>query len=73
MLTLKGLRLSKKLIISLSVCLGVIAVILILFWTLFALSTVEVEYHTTTKNLSLSNEEIVEAGKFSYGACVFFD
>ena len=64
---------SKKAIIILSICLSVVAVILILFWTLFALSSVSVKFHTTTKNLTLTEEEIVEAGDFSYGACVFFD
>lgn len=64
---------SKKAIIITSVCVGVVAVVLILFWTLFALSSVTVEFHTTTKNLTLSEEEIVEAGDFSYGACVLFD
>lgn len=64
---------SKKAIIITSVCVGVVAVVLILFWTLFALSSVTVEFHTTTKNLTLSEEEIVEAGDFSYGTCVLFD
>ena len=64
---------SKKAIIILSVCLGVVAVVLILFWTLFALSSVTVKFHTTTKNLTLTEAEIVEAGDFQYGACVFFD
>ena len=64
---------SKKAIIILSICLGVVAVVLILFWTLFALSSVSVKFHTTTKNLTLTEEEIVEAGDFSYGACVLFD
>lgn len=64
---------SKKAIIITSVCVGVVAVVLILFWTLFALSSVTVEFHTTTKNLTLSEEEIVEAGDFSYGASVLFD
>lgn len=50
-----------------------VAVVLILFWTLFALSSVSVKFHTTTKNLLLSEEEIVEAGDFSFGACVIFD
>ena len=64
---------SKKAIISLSVVLGIIAVILILFWTLFALSTVEVDYKTTTSNLNVTDEEIIEAGDFHYGASVIFD
>ncbi len=64
---------SKKAIISLSITLAVIAVILISFWTLFALSSVSVDYKTTTKNLTISNEDIVEAGNFNYGASVLFD
>ena len=64
---------SKKAIIILSICLSVVAVVLILFWTLFALSSVSVKFHTTTKNLTLTEEEIVEAVDFSYCASVFFD
>ena len=63
----------KKAIIILSVVLGVIVTMLILFWTLFALSSVTVKFHTTTKNLALTEAEIVEAGDFSYGASVLFD
>ena len=63
MLTLKGCRLSKKAIISLSIVLGIVAVVLILFWTLFALSTVTVDYKTTTLNLNLTDEEIDKAVK----------
>ncbi len=64
---------SKKLIITLSAVFASIAAILILFWTLFALSSVSVEFHSTTKNLTLTEEEIVDAGDFHYGACVFFE
>lgn len=64
---------SKKAIISLSIVLGIVAVILILFWTLFALSSVSVNFKTTTTNLKLTEEEIVEAGKFNYGASVIFE
>ncbi len=64
---------SKKAIISLSIVLGIVAVILILFWTLFALSTVTVNYKTTTINLNVEDEEIVKAGEFQFGACVLFD
>ena len=52
---------------------SVIAVLLILFWTLFGLSSVSVEFRSTTKNLTISSEEIVEAGGFRYGACVLFE
>ncbi len=50
-----------------------LAVVLILFWTLFALSSVSVKFHSTTINLNLTEEEIVEAGDFRLGACVFFE
>ena len=64
---------SKKWVITLSILFGVVAVILISMWTLFGLSVVSVEYSTTTKNLSVSDSEIVEAGKFRKHACVFFE
>lgn len=64
---------SKKLIITLSVVFSVIAVLLILFWTLFALSSVSVDFKSTTENLNVSSEEIVEAGAFRYGSCVLFE
>ena len=64
---------SKKLIITLSVVFAIVAVFLILCWTLFGLSSVSIEFETTTKNLTLSHDEIVEAGRFRYGASVLFE
>ena len=64
---------SKKLIITLSVVFAIVAVFLILCWTLFGLSSVSIEFETTTKNLTLSDDEIVEAGRFRYGASVLFE
>lgn len=46
---------------------------LILFWTLFGLSGVSVEFHSTTKNLTVGEEEIVESGQFRMHACVLFE
>ncbi len=63
----------KKLIISLSVVFGFIAVLLILFWTLFGLSKVTVSFSTTLENLTATQEEIVNAGKFRKGASVLFE
>ena len=63
----------KKLIISLSVVFGCIALMLILFWTMFGLSKVVVSIDSTTINLKgLSQEEIVDAGKFDKGESVLF-
>ncbi len=65
---------SKKLIITLSIIFSVVAVLLILFWTLFGLSTVTVQFHSTKINLAeVTDQEIVSAGGFRYGACVFFE
>ncbi len=64
---------SKKLIISLSVILCAIVVVLILFWTLFGLSSVTVEFSSTLVNLAVSEEEIINAGNFSYGSSVLFE
>ena len=64
---------SKKLVVSLVCVFVVVAVVLILFWTLFALSSVTVSFQSTLSNLSLTEDEIVEAGQFHYGSCVLFD
>lgn len=64
---------SKKLVISLSILFGLIVVVLILFWTLFGLSSVSVSFDSTIKNLSISENEIIEVGGFRKGACVLFE
>lgn len=64
---------SKKWIISLSVIFGIIAIMLILFWTLFGLSSVSVSFDSTLKNLTVSQEEIVEAGEFKKHVSVLFE
>ena len=46
---------------------------LISLWTLFGLSSVSVEFHSTTQNMNLTENEIVEAGQFTKHACVFFE
>lgn len=46
---------------------------LILFWTLFGLSSISAQIDCTTINLTVSAEEIVEAGEFSKHKCVLFD
>jgi hypothetical protein len=65
--------LKKKLIISLSVVFGFVAVLLILFWTLFGLKTVTVSFSTTLEKLNVTEDEIVEAGQFRMGSCVLFE
>lgn len=63
----------KKLVVTLSVVFFVITVCLVLCWTLFALSSVSVDFESTTKNLTVTEEEIVSAGQFRYGASVLFE
>lgn len=63
----------KKLLITLSILFGFVAVLLILFWTLFGLSSVSVQYHSTKDNLTISNSEIVKAGEFRKHASVLFE
>lgn len=64
---------SKKWIISLSIIFSILAVVLILFWTLFGLSSVTVEFDSTLQNLTVSEQEILDAGEFKYHSCVLFD
>ncbi len=64
---------NKKLIITLSAIVCVVAAVLILFWTLFALSSVSVQFASTTQNFLASQQEIIEAGGFRKGACVLFE
>lgn len=64
---------NKKLVISLSVVFGIFAVVLILLWTLFGLSSVTVKFHSTTKNLSVTEQEIIKVGDFRMHACVLFE
>ena len=62
----------KRIIILSSVLLAVVLIV-ILSSTLFALSSVGVEYRTTTAYLNLySTEEIVKAGDFKIGKNIFF-
>lgn len=63
---------SKKLIITLSSLGAILAIFLVLCWTLFGFSSASVQFHSTTQNLTLTEEEIVEAAKFNYGTSILF-
>ncbi len=52
--------------------MGVIAILVILLFTLFAVRTVKVDYRTSTTQNMPSAEQIVEAGEFSYGTPIMF-
>ncbi len=62
----------KKLLIILSAIGGVVAVFVILCFTLFSLKTVEVDFRTSTTVLTGQAQEIVESGEFGYGGSVLF-
>ncbi len=52
--------------------MGVIAVLVILLFTLFAVRTVKVDYRTSTTQNMPTTEQIIEAGEFSYGTPIMF-
>ena len=63
----------RKRIIILSSVLFAVVLIVVLSSTLFALSSVGVEYRTTTAYLNLySTDDIVSAGEFGFGQNIFF-
>lgn len=64
----------KKIIICISSIVGFIGVIVILFFTLFALNNVSVDFKNETVMFQdeLTQNEIIQAGDFPNGACVFF-
>lgn len=66
-------RMKKRTIISLSIFFGIIALILLSFWTLFGLKSISVDCETTTKNLTVNESEIVEASGLKKGSCVLFE
>ena len=61
----------KKLIIIGSSVVFVVGLIVLLSFTLFALREVRVDYRTSFTQ-DISEEEIIESGKFAYKASVFF-
>ena len=65
---------TKKLkwIISLSVILTFVILIITLSFTVFSLKTVELDFRTSLSNVTFSEEEIIEEGKFNRGQPVFF-
>lgn len=64
----------KKSIIWIGSIVGFLAVIVVLCFTLFALDKISVDFknETTVFNSQLKQQEIMESGEFSTGACVFF-
>lgn len=61
----------KKIIISLSILLGVIATALTLCFTVFTVKTVDIDFRTST-SLEWSTEELIETAEIQNGQCVLF-
>ena len=61
---------NKRLAIFLTICVF-LAVIVVLTRTIFTLKTVDVQFMSTTQNITNTNSQIVESGKFKYGESVF--
>ena len=62
----------KKWIIAGSVIGGILITLIVLTFTLFALKKVEVNYKSSTVNLSCTTEEIMDSAGIDYGGTVFF-
>lgn len=63
---------SKIIIIVSSVIVGLIALIVLFSFTLFAVRKVEVDYKSSTLNLTATQQEIVENSGIKQGGSVFF-
>ncbi len=61
-----------KLIILLSIFIFIIGVILILMWTVFALSSVSVDFRYAVDDSETLQTEIINSAEFDYGQSVFF-
>lgn len=61
----------KKLVISLSVLLGLVAIALTLCFTVFTVKTIDIDFRTSTQR-QWNEEEIIESGKIKKGKCVLF-
>ncbi|MCI8554965.1 MAG: FtsQ-type POTRA domain-containing protein [Clostridia bacterium] len=63
---------AKKIIIALSGVLSILILLIILCFTAFSLKTVKIDFRTSLENITLSEKEILESGKFKKGGSVFF-
>lgn len=63
---------AKKIIIALSGVLSILTLLIILCFTAFSLKTVKIDFRTSLENITVSEKEILESGKFKKGGSVFF-
>lgn len=65
-------RKKRLIIIFGSVLVGVIALIILLSFTLFSLRKIEVDFRTSTLNLDVTQEKIIENSGIGRGGSIFF-
>lgn len=65
-------RKKKIIIISSSVIVGILALFILLAFTLFAVRTIDVDFKSSRENFTSANEEIVEASGIRNGGSVLF-
>lgn len=62
---------NKKLVISLSVILGIILTIIILCFTVFTVKSIDIDFRTSTKE-NWEESEMIENSQIPYGKCLLF-
>lgn len=62
----------KGWLIVLGVTVAIVVLFVILSFTLFSLKHIEIDYRTSTQNIEMTDEEIIESGNFKKGGSVFF-
>ena len=63
---------TKKILISLSSVVLLVAILVTLAFTVFSLKTVKVDWRTSHANVTLSDQQLIDGGQFSFGSSVFF-
>ena len=63
---------TKKILISLSSVVLLAAILVTLAFTVFSLKTVKIDWRTSHANVTLSDQQLIDGGQFSFGSSVFF-
>ena len=72
MIIKNSLKKKKTMIISSSIIVGVLALIILLSFTVFVVKNVRVDIRSSTQNFTVSEEEIIESSGIKNNSCVFF-
>ena len=63
---------TKKILISLSSVVLLVVILVTLAFTVFSLKTVKIDWRTSHANVTLSDQQLIDGGQFSFGSSVFF-